>query len=235
VRAAEAAVDAAELAAAHARYAAERDSALPPDADPRPSGGVAGTRQGVKCLHAHYAYHLAGGDDPVGRWVADQLVSRLDVEITADRVVVGHAGWTAAIPVTPRSLVDGELSEHDPPSPLSLTNALGLVADHLDDIVRERPDIIDTRRVSVTGDEAWHLACVEQGSSDLVPPVAIGRDHLEDLFRTLATESRRDRLHNPALAADRVDLVVATCCTMLAIMRRLLFAEAVFLTDGGAS
>jgi hypothetical protein len=27
----------------------------------------------VKCLHAHFAYWLAGGDDPVGQWVADQL------------------------------------------------------------------------------------------------------------------------------------------------------------------
>jgi len=23
----------------------------------------------VKCLHTHYAWFLAGGDDPVGRWV----------------------------------------------------------------------------------------------------------------------------------------------------------------------
>ena len=77
VRAAEAAVDPAELAAAHARYAAERDAALPPGhAGPRPSGGVGGTRKGVKCLHAHYAWHLAGGDDPVGRWVADRLAER---------------------------------------------------------------------------------------------------------------------------------------------------------------
>lgn len=74
VKEAEAAVDADELAAAHARYAAERDALLPPDhRGPRPSGGVGGTRQGVKCLHAHYAWHLAGGDDPVGRWVAAHL------------------------------------------------------------------------------------------------------------------------------------------------------------------
>lgn len=74
VRAAEAAVDPAELAAAHARYAAERDAAIPPDhTGPRPSGGVGGTRRGVKCLHAHYAWYLAGGDDPVGRWVAARL------------------------------------------------------------------------------------------------------------------------------------------------------------------
>ena len=77
VRAAEAEVDAVELAAAHSRYAAERDARLPDGYDgPRPNGGVAGTRQGVKCLHAHYAYHLAGGDDPVGRWVAARLVQR---------------------------------------------------------------------------------------------------------------------------------------------------------------
>jgi len=36
-------------------------------------GGVGGTRVGVKCLHAHYAYHLAGGDDPVGAWVAGRV------------------------------------------------------------------------------------------------------------------------------------------------------------------
>ena len=40
---------------------------------PRPSGGVGGTRTGVKCLHAHYAWYLAGGDDPVGRWVDDRI------------------------------------------------------------------------------------------------------------------------------------------------------------------
>jgi hypothetical protein len=75
VRQAEQQIDAAELAAAHARYAAERDAVLPADhVGPRPSGGVGGTRLGVKCLHAHYAWHLAGGDDPVGRWVADRLV-----------------------------------------------------------------------------------------------------------------------------------------------------------------
>jgi hypothetical protein len=74
VRTAEAVVDAGELAAAHERYAAERETAIPADhTGPRPFGGVGGTRQGVKCLHAHYAWFLAGGDDPVGRWVDNQL------------------------------------------------------------------------------------------------------------------------------------------------------------------
>jgi hypothetical protein len=62
------------LAAAHAAYGAERDADLPAGhGGPVPSGGVGGTRVGVKCLHAHYAHFLAGGDDPVGRWVDERL------------------------------------------------------------------------------------------------------------------------------------------------------------------
>jgi hypothetical protein len=76
VRAAAHAVDPTELRAAHDAYAAERDASVPANHDgPRPRGGVGGTRTGVKCLHAHFAYHLAGGDDPVGRWVASVLAS----------------------------------------------------------------------------------------------------------------------------------------------------------------
>ncbi|MHB1582182.1 MAG: DUF501 domain-containing protein [Acidimicrobiales bacterium] len=74
VRKAEEAVGPAALAAAHRRYAAERDAQVPDGATgPRPTGGVGGTRQGVKCLHAHLAWWLAGGPDPVGEWVADEL------------------------------------------------------------------------------------------------------------------------------------------------------------------
>lgn len=76
VRTAEAVVDPDELADAHQRYAAERDAALPRDhRGPRPDGGVGGTARGVKCLHAHYAFWLAGHDDPVGRWVAERVAT----------------------------------------------------------------------------------------------------------------------------------------------------------------
>jgi hypothetical protein len=74
VRRAEAETDPEELARAHAVYAAERDAAMLEDHEgPRPYGGVGGTRRGVKCLHAHLAWYLAGGDDPVGRWTAEQI------------------------------------------------------------------------------------------------------------------------------------------------------------------
>ncbi len=64
----------ARLAAAHERYAADRDAGLRGDAELRPVGGVAGiTGAGVKCLHAHYADRAAGYDNPVGEWVAPQV------------------------------------------------------------------------------------------------------------------------------------------------------------------
>lgn len=70
VKRAEAEVDPVALRRAHDRYRAERDALIDPAyTGPRPHGGVGGTRQGVKCLHAHYANHLIGADDPVGEWV----------------------------------------------------------------------------------------------------------------------------------------------------------------------
>jgi hypothetical protein len=74
VKRAQHAVSAAELERAHRNYAKERDALIPTEwTGPRPSGGVGGTRQGVKCLHAHVAWWFAGGDDPVGAWVSEQI------------------------------------------------------------------------------------------------------------------------------------------------------------------
>ena len=70
----------ARLQAAHLRYATHRDSDLPDTARHRPGGGVAGSRKGVKCLHAHYADHRAGNDNPVGEWTAPR-VEPLDCEL----------------------------------------------------------------------------------------------------------------------------------------------------------
>jgi hypothetical protein len=93
VRRAESEIEPSEIAAAHQRYRAERDAALPPDhLGPRPSAGVGGTREGVKCLHAHYAWFLAGGDDPVGRWVHERLANHLPPGATLPAVAPGLHG-----------------------------------------------------------------------------------------------------------------------------------------------
>lgn len=66
-------VDANELHDAHEAYRLRREGSVVQHAAPQPYGGVGGTRQGIKCLHAHLANFLAGGVDPVGALVARQL------------------------------------------------------------------------------------------------------------------------------------------------------------------
>ena len=63
-----------KLQEVHLDYEKQRNDLIDENYDgPRPSGGVGGTRQGIKCLHAHYAWFLAGGDDPVGLWIEDRI------------------------------------------------------------------------------------------------------------------------------------------------------------------
>ncbi len=61
---------AAALAVAHEEYARERSRGFP---QALAWGGVGGASRGVKCLHAHYANHLAGGRDPIGAWVSGEI------------------------------------------------------------------------------------------------------------------------------------------------------------------
>ncbi|HJV04463.1 MAG TPA: DUF501 domain-containing protein [Actinomycetota bacterium] len=85
------------LEKAHRSYASERGALVPEAAG---WGGVGGSRAGVKCLHAHYAHHLAGGPDPVGAWVAERVepvhpgvrrrVAAVDMGTNSIRLLVGE-------------------------------------------------------------------------------------------------------------------------------------------------
>lgn len=222
VNAAESAIAGAELAAAHDRYAAERDAAIPALYEgPRPSGGVGGTRLGVKCLHAHWAWHLAGGDDPVGRWIAERF-ELVGIDVGDDRVHVRFGQEALAeIPWGASNLSAHMLAEHDPPRPEALTNALGAVTDHIDDVVRDHPTFVDATAVEFRGATIESLARLELGTDQVDDDVVLDRDAAEEIFRIVATEPSRQRAHNPGLPSDHVGDIVATCCIVLAFMRRL--------------
>jgi exopolyphosphatase / guanosine-5'-triphosphate,3'-diphosphate pyrophosphatase len=86
------------IADAHARYAALRDRTIAASyTGPVPSGGVGGTRHGVKCLHAHLAWHLAGGDDAVGRWTSEQIGLQVGRFVVESCVMHGQADTVAAV------------------------------------------------------------------------------------------------------------------------------------------
>jgi len=80
---------------AMSRYRRDRDALISlDDAGPHPSGGIGGTRRGVKCLHAQYADHAAGNPNPVG------AETGADIEPLNCRVgcVVEDAGSTVRDP-----------------------------------------------------------------------------------------------------------------------------------------
>jgi uncharacterized protein len=66
-------VDPGDLQRAHDDYARRRDAAIVRRDLVAPSGGVGGTRTGVKCLHAHLANYLVNASDPVGQLVATSV------------------------------------------------------------------------------------------------------------------------------------------------------------------
>jgi hypothetical protein len=244
VNAAEAAIDPHELAAAHARYAAERDAEIPADhAGPRPSGGVGGTRVGVKCLHAHWAWHLAGGDDPVGRWITEQLGVPADGTADTSAVVTIEparllillpSGATTDLPWGPATLTAAWLAEHDPPWAADLTNALGTIADHLDDVAREHPEWGRQTALAVRGPAATALAQLELGHADPPPTVELTRQAAEEVFRLVATERHADRASNPGLPSHHVESIVATCVIVVAVLRHVDLPAVILHTDDAA-
>jgi exopolyphosphatase/guanosine-5'-triphosphate,3'-diphosphate pyrophosphatase len=374
VNQAEADIGPTALEETHNRYAAERDAAIDPThTGPRPFGGVGGTRIGVKCLHAHFGWWLAVGDDPVGQWVADKLlISRDDYVVTnnmptrpvftspvaaidigtnstnllivdpqgneivrevnvtrlgkgvaasgvlddqaieatvqqlaiyasllkqhnvetfrvtateacrrasnantfldqaqtvlgkrpeiisgaeegqlafrgalsklephngttividigggSTEVMIGQGNslqHTSSFPVGAVVLTETEL-HRDPPRPEELTNAIGLVTDFMDDLVREQPQVLEATRVVGVAGTIVTIAAVELGiarfDSVALHGMTLTREAAEDVFRTLATESLADRKSNPGLPAERADVIVGGCCALVGIMRRL--------------
>ena len=374
VNQAEADIGPTALEETHIRYAAERDAAIDPThTGPRPFGGVGGTRVGVKCLHAHFGWWLAVGNDPVGQWVADKLdvsrddyvvvnnvrtrpvftspVAAIDIgtnstnllivdpqgneivrEINVTRLGKGVAASglldDSAITATVQQLaiyasllnqhnvetlrvtateacrrasnantfldqaqtvlgkrpeiisgvLEGQLAyrgalsklephngttivvdigggstevmigvgnelqhtvsfpfgavvltetelQRDPPRPEELTNAIGLVTDFMDDLVREQPQVLEATRVVGVAGTIVTIAAVELGIARFDPlalhDMTLTREAAEDVFRTLATESLADRKSNPGLPAERADVIVGGCCALVGIMRRL--------------
>ncbi|MEM8619949.1 MAG: hypothetical protein AAGF73_09520 [Actinomycetota bacterium] len=156
----------------------------------------------------------------------------MTVEVGDRTTVLDHAGGQRhELPVGARSLADDITVAHDPPHAADLTNALGLVADHLDDILIATPSLIAPTDVAITGEHAVQLARVERGSIDLGSAVRLRREEIDEVFRTVATEARADRCHNPGLDADYVDAIVGTCCVVLAIIRRLELDDVAVLID----
>jgi exopolyphosphatase/pppGpp-phosphohydrolase len=157
--------------------------------------------------------------------VQEQL-DRLDGELLlriepAETMITTHRDWVHQIESTPQFLLAQGLSDHDPPHPASLTNALGSVEDDLIEMRRDHPELPTALTLRLSGSLARSLAQVEVGSSDIPARVDISREALEELFRTVATESTEDRAANPGLPPHHVELIVAAAVVAVGALRTL--------------
>ncbi len=139
-------------------------------------------------------------------------------------------------------LTESEL-HHDPPRPEELTNAIGIVTDHVDDVVRELSGLDEFGTLVGVAGTISTVAAIELGlvayDRDRVHHFRLSRLAAEDVFRTLATEPLADRLHNPGLPAARADIIVGGCCVLVGVMRRLAARDLLVserdLLDGAAA
>jgi exopolyphosphatase/guanosine-5'-triphosphate,3'-diphosphate pyrophosphatase len=118
---------------------------------------------------------------------------------------------------------------HDPPRPEELSQAVSVVKDYLDDVARELPAVLGARRLVGLAGTVTTVAAVEIGLAeydrDRIHHFLLTRTAAEDVFRTLATEPRRDRVFNPGLEEGRADVIVAGCVILVTIMRHFGFEE----------
>lgn len=156
--------------------------------------------------------------DPMGDLVIDIGGGSTEFILGQDGAVESaHSIDVGAVRLTDRHL------RTDPPRPEDLTNAIGDATDLIDDLVRQVPALAGRRQVIGVAGTIDTIAAVEIG--EINPSARHGfvltRAAVEDVFRTLATEPLRDRVHNPGLPAERADIIVGGCCVLVAAFRRL--------------
>ena len=117
----------------------------------------------------------------------------------------------------------------DPPTAEELSQAISVVHAHLDDVLREVPATKEAARLVGLAGTVSTMAAVELGLAEYdrsrIHHFVLTRAAAEDVFRTLATERRADRVHNPGLEEARADVIVGGAAILVTIMRHFDFDE----------
>lgn len=115
----------------------------------------------------------------------------------------------------------------DPPAAMELSDAVAIVHSYFDDAQREIPIVNSATRLLGVAGSITTVAAIEIGlhtyDRDRIHHFVLTRDAVEDVFRTVATESRADRAFNPGLPLDRVGTIVAGVLILATAMRHFGF------------
>ncbi len=157
--------------------------------------------------------------DPVGHLIIDIGGGSTEIMLGTTQLDIARSIDVGAVRITERHL------RRDPPAPEELLNAIGEVQDLFEDLLREVPEMARAPQIIGTAGTIVTVAAVEIGQRVFDPAglhaFRLTRSAIEDVFRTLATESLSDRTHNPGLPRDRADVIVGGCCVLVALMRSL--------------
>ena len=117
----------------------------------------------------------------------------------------------------------------DPPLPEELSAALSLVELHLLDVEKAISSLDKATTLIGLAGTVSAIAMIEQGlekySYELVHHYLMSHADMEEVFRILVTDNREQRLTNPGMEEDRVDIVVGGLCILIQIMRQFHFTE----------
>jgi exopolyphosphatase / guanosine-5'-triphosphate,3'-diphosphate pyrophosphatase len=184
---------------------------------------------GVEEGRLSFAGATAELDPQDGPWLV------ADIGGGSTELIIGPAPGTRHEPIGARSIDVGcvRLTERwlhgDPPRPDELSQAISVVRDHLDDVRREIPAVGQGARLVGLAGTVTTVAAVEIGLArydrDRIHHFILTRKAAEEVFRTLATETRAERIHNPGLEEARADVIVGGCVVLVAIMRHFDFHE----------
>ncbi|MCB1029567.1 MAG: hypothetical protein KDB24_17575 [Microthrixaceae bacterium] len=151
-------------------------------------------------------------------------------ELAVGRVEDGGPSVTASASLEVGSVRFTERYLHaDPPLPEELSDCLSVTEATLDEVLVTNEAFGEAATLVIVAGTAETIAAVELGrwEDGVLHGMRLSKAQVEDVFRTLATEAAEDRRHNPGLPAERVDVIVAGCCILVTIMRRMGFGECV--------
>lgn len=117
----------------------------------------------------------------------------------------------------------------DPPAPEELSQAVHVVREHVVDVMREVPEVKNAKTLVGLAGTVTTVAAIELGLAeydrDRIHHSRLSKESVEDVFRTLATESAEQRRHNPGLEPGRVDVIVGGVIILVTILRTMGFDE----------
>jgi exopolyphosphatase/guanosine-5'-triphosphate,3'-diphosphate pyrophosphatase len=111
----------------------------------------------------------------------------------------------------------------DPPGADELSACLSVVQAHVEDVRRAVPGIDAAATFVGLAGTVTTAAAVELGlpayDRDRIHHFRLTKAAVEDVFRTLATETVAQRVENPGLEPERADVIVGGLCVLVQVMR----------------